>query len=234
LDPPGPNDESYSEQTIRLPHAFWCYDPLTDSPAPGPLPMAKNGRVTFGCLNSFAKVNRQVLELWARVLLAVPDSGMLILCNPGSARQRTIDELQSHGAKPDRIEFTGTLRRPDYLQAYHSIDLALDTFPANGHTTTLDGLWMGVPVVTLPGRTAISRGSLSILSNLGMTEFVASSSGEFVRIASDWATNPGRLAQLRMGLRQRMESSPLMDAAGFARDMEEVFTQMWRKSAEST
>ena len=151
LDPPGTGQGCYTEQSVALPETFWCYDPLTDEPAVNDLPALSVGRVTFGCLNNFAKVNRPVLELWARLLLAVEGSRLVLLANPGEHRvaQRTV--LAEHGVAGDRVVFFVRNSRQQYLLRYHHCDLCLDTFPANGHTTTLDTLWMGVPVVTLPG-----------------------------------------------------------------------------------
>jgi len=223
----------YSEKTFRLPASFWCYDPLAEGPPVNQPPVLTNGHVTFGCLNSFAKVNDDVLDLWSKVLATVAESRMLILAPPGSARQRVLSCLSAHGVGAERVEFVDLQPRPHYLQTYHRIDLCLDTFPANGHTTSMDSLWMGVPVVTLVGRTAIARGGLSILSNLQLADLAAHSAEEFVRIASALAGNLSRLSEFRSTLRQRMQSSPLMDAPRFARDIESAFRSMWKTWCES-
>jgi predicted O-linked N-acetylglucosamine transferase (SPINDLY family) len=229
LDPPGAGESFYSERSIHLPESFWCYDPLTSELAANQLPALTSGLVTFGCLNSFAKVNDRVLELWARVLSVVPGSRLLLICEAPSARKRTLEKLALHGIDSTRIEFSDRLSRQDYLKLYNRIDVALDTFPANGHTTSLDGLWMGVPVVTLPGQTAVSRGGLSIMSNLGLREFVAESEDGFVEIARATSADLRRLAELRLNLRSQMQRSPLMDGPRFARHMEQAYRQMWRR-----
>jgi predicted O-linked N-acetylglucosamine transferase (SPINDLY family) len=233
LDPPGLDDAFYSEKSIRLPAAFWCYDPRVDDLAVGKLPALIERRVTFGCLNNFCKVNADVLKLWAAVLMKIRDSRMLILAPQGSHRQWALDEMARQGVAPSRIEFLDRRPRRDYLQLYNRIDACLDTFPYNGHTTQLDALWMGVPTVTLVGRTAASRGGASILSNIGLPELVARKEEDYVRIAAELASDLPRLSALRSGLRRRMEQSPLMDAPRFVRDIEASFRQMWRNWCET-
>jgi predicted O-linked N-acetylglucosamine transferase (SPINDLY family) len=231
LDPPDPaRDEWYTETSVRLPDSFWCYSPIPGAPAVSPLPAEANGgAITFGCLNNFNKISEPVLALWADVLRAVPASRLLLLTTPGSHRQRTLDTLGRFGVEPQRIEFTPGRVPREYLELYHRVDISLDTFPANGHTTSMDSLYMGVPVVTLPGQTAISRGGLSILSMIGLPELIASDRHEFVRIARELSADVPRLSHLRATIRQRMESSPLMDAPRFARGMETAFREMWRR-----
>jgi predicted O-linked N-acetylglucosamine transferase (SPINDLY family) len=132
------------------------------------------------------------------------------------------------GVSPERVGFADYLPTADYLRAYNKIDIALDPFPAGGGTTTCDALWMGVPVVTLAGQTAIGRGGLSILSNLGLSELVAPDAQAYVRIALDLARDIPRLAALRAGLRDRMRQSPLMNGPGFARNVEAVYRRVWQ------
>ncbi len=229
LDPPGEHDDWYSEASIRLPHTFWCYDPLTAGPLPGPLPALERGYVTFGALNNFCKVNGAVLDLWARVLGAVPGSRLLLLAQPGEHRDRVLERLAAGGVRPGRVEFSPFLPRADYLALHRGLDLGLDTFPYNGHTTSLDAYWMGVPVVTLLGGTVVGRAGWSQLSNLGLRELAAESEAAFLRIAVELANDLPRLAQLRASLRPRMEASPLMDAPRFARNMEAAYRHMWRR-----
>ena len=232
LDPPGLNDQFYSETSIRLPDSFWCYDPLVTELPVNPLPAQARGRVTFGCLNSFCKVNEQVLRLWAQVLKTVPRSRFVLLCPEGSHRQPLLDMLQREGISPDRIELIAHRPRLQYLELYHRIDVGLDTFPYNGHTTSLDSYWMGVPVVTLVGQTVVGRAGLSQLTNLGLPELIAQTSQQYVRIAAALAGDLPRLAELRRMLRGRMQASPLMDAPRFARNVEAAYRQMWRNWCE--
>jgi len=228
LDPPGLNDDWYAEKSYRLPHSFWCYDPQTETPAVAPLPALPNGFVTFGCLNNFCKVNDGVLELWGRVLGAVEGSRLLLLAKQGSHRQRTRDFFVQQGIAAERIEFFSFKPRGEYLALYHQLDIGLDTFPYNGHTTSLDSFWMGVPVISLVGPTVVGRAGLSQLTNLGLEEMAAQRPEIFVGLAVELAGDLPRLQALRAGLRERMKGSPLMDATGFARDIEQAYRVMWR------
>ena len=233
LDPSSPHpprlDESvYSEETIRLPDTFWCYDPLDCRNIPvNSLPALDSGRITFGCLNNFCKINDAVLALWAKVLGQVQGSGLLMLTHEGSHRQRTVDRLGQEGIAPERIEFVSPRPRRAYMELYHRIDIGLDSFPYNGHTTSLDSFWMGIPVVTLVGSRAVSRAGWCQLSKLGLTELAAQTADQFVSLAVDLANDLPRLGSLRETLRQRIEQSPLMDAPKFARSIESAYRRMW-------
>jgi predicted O-linked N-acetylglucosamine transferase (SPINDLY family) len=207
--------------------SFWCYDPCGMEVAVNELPAKRNGHVTFGSLNNFCKINDDVLRLWARVLAEMKDSRLLLLSVPGSHRQRTLDFLASHGAEPGQVEFVAPGPRKEYLELYHRVDIALDPFPVGGHTTSLDALWMGVPVVSLAGQSSVSRAGLSILNNLGLPELVAFAEDDYVRIAAGLAADGPRLAGLRNTLRQRLENSVLMDALHFAQQIEAAYGAMW-------
>jgi predicted O-linked N-acetylglucosamine transferase (SPINDLY family) len=208
--------------------SFWCYDPcgmeieINASPARG------GGHVTFGGLNNYCKVNDSVLMLWARLLGQLGESRLVILSPRGSHRQHALKIFAAQGVDEDRIEFVEPCARREYLKLYHRIDVVLDPFPYNGHTTNLDALWMGVPVVSLAGTRAVSRAGLSQLSNLGLSEFVAFNEDEYVAIATRLAGNLPQLAEWRTTLRRRMEASVLMDAPRFARQIEEAYRAMWR------
>jgi predicted O-linked N-acetylglucosamine transferase (SPINDLY family) len=233
LDPPGHNDEHYSEKSIRLPDTFWCYRPMTVELEINPLPALTASRITFGCLNNFCKLNDGVLTLWARVLQQVEGSRLLLLAPQGTCRQRAVDRLSQEGIDPGRIEFVSHQPRQTYLEHYHRLDVGLDSFPYNGHTTSLDSFWMGVPVITLVGARAVSRAGWCLLSNLGLTELAAQTPEQFVRIAVELAKDVPRLQELRSTLRRRMEQSPLMDAPRFARNVEAAYRQMWRNWCET-
>jgi len=226
LDPPGGNDELYSERSFRLADSFWCYDPLAAVPAVDEPPSLRAGYVTFGCLNNFSKVNDPLLDVWARVLRAVPDSRLLLLAPRGEARRRVMRRLD---VSQERVEFADFEPRQRYLETYRRIDLCLDTFPYNGHTTSLDAFWLGVPVVSLCGQTPVSRAGLSQASNLGLPGLVARDAGEYVRIAAEWAGDPRRLAAIRSTMRARMEKSPLMDGRLFARNVENAYRTLWHE-----
>jgi predicted O-linked N-acetylglucosamine transferase (SPINDLY family) len=213
-----------------LPETFWCFDPLGLEPAVNPLPAesAPDHAVTFGCLNNFTKVNEQVLALWASVLSRVKDSRMMILCAAGAHQQRTLEYLRRLGIAAERIRFVPNRPRAEYLLYYHEIDIGLDTLPYNGHSTSLDSYWMGVPVVTLVGQTVAGRAGLSQLTNLGLGELIARTPEEYVEIASGLADDLPQLSALRATLRQRMRESPLMNARRFALNIEAAYRRMWR------
>jgi predicted O-linked N-acetylglucosamine transferase (SPINDLY family) len=193
-----------------------------------PSPAESNGYVTFGSLNNFCKINHPVLKLWARVLRAVPGSRLQLLAVPGSHCQRTRELLEREGIEGHRVTFEEPRDRQGYLALYHHVDIGLDPFPYNGHTTSLDAFWMGVPVLSLVGRHPLSRGGWSQLSNLGLRELAAFTEDDFVPIAVRLANDLPRLAELRRTLRSRMQSSPLMDGPRFARSVEVAYRAAWR------
>jgi len=215
-------------ERVFLLDSFWCYDPCGLEVPVNALPARGNGSVTFGCLNNFCKVNEPLLRLWARVLGAVKDARLVLSSPRGQHRQRTLDFLEHTGVAPKRVEFVEPCPRRAYLELYHRLDVVLDTFPYNGHTTSMDALWMGVPVVSLAGNPAVSRAGLSQLSNLGMPELVAHSEDEYVAIAARLAGDWPRLRDLRATLRARMEASVLMNASHLTRQIEEAYRAMWQ------
>jgi len=234
LDPPGMDESVYAEQTIRLPDSFWCYDPLHGRELPvNSLPALQKGFVTFGWLNNFCKINDDVVAAWTQVLRKVQGSRLLLLAPEGEHRRRMLDQLAKERVAPSRVDFVPRQSRDAYLQLYHRIDVSLDSFPVNGHTTSLDSLWMGVPVVSLVGQSPMGRAGWCQLSNLGLTELAGQTPEQFVQIAVNLANDLPRLRELRTTLRQRMEASPLMDAPRFARNIEAAYRQMWRKYGSS-
>jgi predicted O-linked N-acetylglucosamine transferase (SPINDLY family) len=228
LDPPGSGDSDYSEQSVRLPETYWCYGEGEEDIEAGPLPADSAGYVTFGCLNNFCKINERVLSLWATVMSSVSNSRLLLLAPVSDARPTVRERLERLGVKAERVEFVAPVPHRQYLRNYQRIDIGLDTFPYNGHTTSLDSFWMGVPVVTRVGRTAVGRAGRSQLSNLNLTELAADDDDQFVSIASELAGDRPRLSALRLNLRERMRASALMDGGRFARNMEAAYRQMWR------
>lgn len=222
-----------SREEVYLIDSFWCYDPCGLEMNVNDLPAHEAREVTFGSLNNFCKVNGPLLKLWARVLKAVRNSRLMLLSHEGSHRQRTRQFLEAEGVEPHRVEFVSPRPRQEYLELYHRLDIALDTFPYNGHTTSLDALWMGVPVVSLCGERPVSRAGLSQLNHLGLPELVAFTEDQFVKIASQLANDIPRLAELRAMLRSRMEKSVLMDATHFTRQIETCYRSMWRRWCES-
>jgi predicted O-linked N-acetylglucosamine transferase (SPINDLY family) len=191
-----------------------------------------NGYVTFGSFNNLPKITPNVVALWSKILDAVPQSRLLIK-NRSLADAQTRDHYEElfarHGIGAERLALTGwTPKLEDHLGLYHQIDLALDTFPYHGTTTTCEALWMGVPVVTLAGRTHAARVGVSLLSQLNLPELIARDEDDYVRIAVALAQDRERLTALRGELRPRMAQSPLCDAAAFTRDVEAAYREMWR------
>jgi protein O-GlcNAc transferase len=232
LDPPGQNDSYYSEKSFRLPRTFYCYQLDLFNVEPNPLPAANSRQITFGCLNNFSKVSLPALTLWAQILKSIPNSRLVLHSHEGSHRKLVLEFFARHRIEPSRIGFAGYLRNENYFLAYQQIDIALDPFPCAGGTTTCDALWMGVPVVSLIGKTAIGRTGLSILSNIGLPELATDSMERYLQIAVELARDLNRLAELRSSMRQRIQQSPLGDAKSFARDVESAYRQMWRHWCE--
>jgi protein O-GlcNAc transferase len=229
LDPPGAEVESYSEKTCRLPRTYWCYQPSTSAAGVSTLPAAVNGYVTFGSLNNFCKVSDRLIHVWAKMLQLIPASRLLLNVPSGEPRARLANIVGSHGVDPQRLEFTGFSPLPRYFELYDRIDIALDPFPCNGGTTTCDALWKGVPVVSLCGNTAVGRAGASILANVGLPNWIANTEQDYVQIAINAARDLPALANIRTSMRNLMARSPLMDVAGFTRDVEDAYRAMWRK-----
>jgi predicted O-linked N-acetylglucosamine transferase (SPINDLY family) len=233
LDPPGQGDADYSEQSLRL-RSYWCYKTLGSFPAVVDPPCIKTGRITFGCLNNFAKVSEPCLSAWAELLRRVPNSRLMLLAPQGSARYRVGEFWTAHGLDPERLCFVDMVPLADYFARYQEIDIVLDPFPYGGGTTSCDALWMGVPVVTLSGRTAVGRGGVTLLSQIKATELIGASMEQYLQIASNLAADVSRLKTLRHTLRARMRASPLMDAPAFALDVEQHYRAIWRRWCATT
>jgi protein O-GlcNAc transferase len=162
------------------------------------------------------------------VLRELPDSRLLLFAPAGPARDRARATLEEQGVDAERVACVDRMSHSAFLATYQRIDIALDCLPYNGHTTSLDAFWMGVPVVTQVGETVVGRAGASMARNLGLEELVAHDADGFVRIATELARSPERLSELRRGLRERLRRSPLMDAAGFTRELEQAYRTAWR------
>jgi len=228
LDPPENGPGFYSERSLILPDSFWCYDPLTTELEVGALPAVLNGYVTFGCLNHFHKLNDGVVELWAQVLNTVRGARLILQAPIGQRRARIHQLFERWGIPNSRVAFVNRLTRSEYLRIYQQIDIGLDTFPYGGHTTSLDAYWMGVPVVSLIGSSAVGRAGLTFGANLHLTDLAAASPDQFVSIAAELASDLSRLQEFRRTLRARMQASPLMDGSRFARNMEAGYRLIWQ------
>jgi predicted O-linked N-acetylglucosamine transferase (SPINDLY family) len=232
VDPIG-EDVYYSEKLLRLDGCFLCYQPDPDTPEVAPLPALRNGHVTFGSFNNFSKINPDVLQLWSEVLKQVPGSRLLLKCpalTDAVVRERVRIALQELGIGAKRLELLGHTRtRKEHLALYARIDIALDTFPYNGTTTTCEALWMGVPVLSLVGKHHAGRVGASLLSAAGLTDWLVSTPESFVATAQARAADVAGLNRLRGSLRGQLASSALCDAAGFVSRLEEAMRQVWER-----
>lgn len=231
-EPPGLTERYNSEELWRLPHFFCCYQ----APANGPLPIDHppcddNGHVIFGSFNNFAKVSDQVLRLWGEILREVSDARLLFeiygISSP-HLREEILGRLRRAGISVDRVLLEPRTKANQFV-LYNRVDIALDPFPCNGGTTSLDTLWMGVPLIALAGEHFASRMGTSILTNAGLSEFVADRPETYVRLAVELARDRERLRRVRHNLRQRICESPLMDSATFTQDLEHAYREMWRR-----
>lgn len=230
-DPPGMTEAFQTERLVRLPETFLCYVTADEPVVAAEAPALRRGHVTFGSFNTAAKINASIVALWAQILQRVPGAKLLIKCQAMAcqrSRKNLLDLFAARRIGPDRLELRSHVASHGaHLQMYDQVDIALDTYPYHGTTTTCEALWMGVAVVSLAGSSHVSRVGASILSNAGMGEWVAHSSEQYVEIAVKSAGDLARLSDLRTHLRQRMRQSPLMDAPRFTRNMEAAYRQMW-------
>ncbi len=232
-DPPGLTDRYHTETLIRLPHSQWCYRPFVSIACAEAPPLARNGYVTFGSFNQALKISRKVRRLWAEILRRLPGSRLLILgIGEGRARDDLVADLAGAAVERARISVLPYVSLQDYFNWFNAVDIALDTMPYSGGTTSCDALWMGVPVVTAPGTRPSSLSTASILSTVGLPEWIATSAEDYVRLAVESARDVTVLAGLRTSLRQRLRQSPLMDEKSFMRDLENAYRQMWRAWCE--
>ncbi len=227
---PPAQEPFFTEQVWRLPETRLCFTPPRSDVRVNALPALSEGYVTFGCFNKLGKMNDAVVQLWALVLQAVPGSRLFLKCGQladEGVRQRTFERFAAHGIKAERLLFEGHSERDDYLAAYHRVDIALDPFPFPGGTTTVEALWMGVPVLTLEGERFLARQGVGLLMNAGLADWVAADADAYVALAVEHANDLQALAALRTRLRQQVLTSPIYDAPRFARHLEEALRAMW-------
>jgi protein O-GlcNAc transferase len=236
-DPPGATEQFHSEKLLRLPRTFACYRPPEDAPDVSPSPAGACGRVTFAGFTALAKISQKLLDFWAEILLQIPNSRLLIaaggLHSPDIQREIRAP-FDKKRIDPARLELMGKLPLKDYLALHNQADIYLDTFPVNGHTVTCHALWMGLPVITLAGQVHCQRLGASVLGNLGMPDQVAKTPDEYVQIAGRLVSDIPKLEETRSGLRDRMKSSPIMDSAEFARDVESAYRSVWKNWCASS
>jgi predicted O-linked N-acetylglucosamine transferase (SPINDLY family) len=216
-DPAEDGDPFHAERLVRLARCAWTYRPLDASPDVNAPPSQQSGVITFGSFNTLPKVSSATVALWAKVLAATPGSRLVL-------KSAALSEPSVRAQTAQRFAAAA-----DHLRAYHQIDIALDTFPYHGTTTTCDALWMGVPVVTLAGDRHVSRVGASLLNAVGLDELIATSPDAFIEIATDLASNRPRLEDIRANLRDRMRRSPLTDGRSLAAAMEQAYRRMWHE-----
>ncbi len=219
-----------TESLLPLAGFFMTFRPRDADIDPGPPPSLSNGYVTFGCFNQYSKVSPAMRAAMLDILEATPDSRLLMTAIPrGAAREGFAALARARGVDSGRIDFRSRAAHAEFLAWHGEVDMALDSFPYHGTTTSLYSLWMGVPMVTLAGTTHVSRVGVSILSNLGLERWIAKDPGDYVRIATAAAADPGTLAALRAALRETLRRSPIMDEAGFTRRLETAFRAAYQR-----
>ncbi|MBM3555523.1 MAG: tetratricopeptide repeat protein [Alphaproteobacteria bacterium] len=208
------------------------YAPPAGLPEVAPPPALATGHVTFGCFNRAGKVTARCLDLWARALARIPGSRLLLKDGAWQAeanRNRVLEAMAAAGVAAERVLFKGYSAQVQHLATYAEVDIAFDPFPQSGGITTLEALWMGVPVVTLKGKTIASRGPAAILASLGLTAWVAESEADYIDIAAEAAAKPEGLASMRAGLRPHFAASPIGNPRLYRAAVEAQYRAMWRR-----
>jgi len=225
-------EHGYTERIIRMPHSFICYDPPPYAAAVAPSPFRKNGYVTFGCYNVAVKIVPETIVGWSAVLRRVPTAKMILKgreYSDSGMRERLLKWFADNGVAAERIEFRGGTGHAEHLASYGNIDIQLDPFPFTGSTTSLESLWMGVPVVTRIGETFPSRHSSSYLSTVGLSDLVTQDVNSFAEAAVGLANDTERLARTRQTLRERMQQSPMCDQVAFVTALGKELRNAWRQ-----
>ena len=235
-DPEGDADQHHSETLWRLPRSFTCYLSHHEDPKPSSDLAAKSkGVVTFGSFNNAAKISSRSIAAWAKILKAVGNSRLVLksasLIDKGT-QDRLHSEFANHGIESSRIEMFGKMSSAEHMQFYNTIDIGVDPYPYNGTTTSCEALWMGVPIVAMPGERHAANVTASLLNQVGLGELVAESEEDYVNIAADLASNLDRLEEIRRNLRTNMKNSPLCDHEGHTREVEDAYQAMWSKWCE--
>ena len=229
--PPG-SQQYFSEELMNLPNCYNCYAAPQYVPPVRKLPATDLGYITFGCFNNLAKINPEVIALWSTILLVLPDARLELQTRgleDTATRDRYRNLFESNGIAHDHVGLEGGVPHAVLLGRYDAIDLALDPFSNSGGVTTLEALWMGVPVITLTGHVFAGRHSTSHLSNVGLQEFVTNDPEQYVAVTTALARDTNRLQKLRSALRPLMAASPVCDAKGYTRDLEAAYRHMWQR-----
>lgn len=230
---PGEKDEFFSEETVRLNRCFLAFCPPENSPEVSAAPCIRNSYVTFGSFNSLSKITPIVISTWSKILRRSPDSRLILKCKQFHDRFLKKDILalfEKHGVSGNRLDFLGyESQLQDHLELYSRIDLALDTFPYNGVTTTCEALHMGVPVLSCYGERHVERVGLSLLESCGLHSLCVKSAREYIKTATNFAKNPQVLVELRSKMRGIMHTSELCDSLGLTKQIEKVFRENIKK-----
>jgi len=235
---PESNRQHFTETIWHLPDTVNCLTPPTSSPglAITPPPVLRNNYITFGCFQNLTKINDAVLAVWGKILQVLPEAKLRLQIRQMEstvAREHLQKRLSNAGIAPERVYLGGAIvSREDYLATHAQVDIILDTFPCPGITTTCEALWMGVPTITLAGNTLLSRQGASLLSCVGLTDWVASDKNDYVARALAQAGDIYKLTQLRTDLRQKVLASPLFDAPRFSLRFEEALQNMWQQKTK--
>ncbi|TYK07429.1 putative UDP-N-acetylglucosamine--peptide N-acetylglucosaminyltransferase SPINDLY isoform X1 [Cucumis melo var. makuwa] len=231
-DPPN-TKQKHVEELVRLPECFLCYTPSPEAGSVSSAPALSNGFITFGSFNNLAKITPKVLQVWARILCAIPNSRLVVKCKPfccDSVRQRFLSTLEQLGLESQRVDLLPLiLLNHDHMQAYSLMDISLDTFPYAGTTTTCESLYMGVPCVTMAGSVHAHNVGVSLLSKVGLGHLVAKNEEEYVKLALQLASDVTALSNLRMSLRNLMSKSPVCDGPNFILGLESTYRKMWHR-----
>lgn len=231
IEIPEGDEKWYTERVYRMPDDYIVYEPPPYVTEVKPLPALKNGYVTFSNMNNLSKTNTFTVALWSRVLHAVPRSRLLMkvskIENP-FAKKHFEEEFAKHGIGIDRVIFEGGEPHKYFMEAYNRVDIALDPYPYSGGLSTCEALWMGAPVIALPGETFAGRHAATHLYHAGLEDWIAKDEDDYVAIAVKWANDLEGLAQLRAGLREQVRASPLCDGPRFARNFENALRFMWK------
>ncbi len=229
-DPPG-SESHHCEKLLRMPVTQWCWQPPADAPEVAPSPALANGFITFGSFNNAQKLTDVTLARWGGLLQSMPSARLLIAGIPeGYARERVAARLQCESA---RLQFLPRMDAANYRQSFAAVDIALDPAPFSGATTTLDALWQGVPVLTLPGTTSCSRSTASLLTACGLVDWIAQSDDDFLACAQRLCADTKALASLRAGLRDCLRASAVLDCPVFVHDLEALYRQAWTAWCET-
>jgi len=223
ISAPKGTEALYSESLLRLPHSFWCFNPLEATPAVAPTPAEASGRITFGCFGNIAKISDEMLFAWAEIMRALPSSRLIlkaITFQDESAKSVFSGRLNEFCLDISRVQMDMPDPAVELFGRYAEIDIVLDTFPFNGGTTTCFALWMGVPLITICGDALISRMGASMLSSLGLDELISSTFAGYVDAAIRLASDIDRLAGIRSVIREKMQASALGNGGGYAHDFE--------------